>query len=171
MRTKGGNDVIKRIISTTIAVVVIVSVAVAFPRERAAAVVGGTTVVTAGGAGIFPAGASFNGIQLAGGTFGVGTNSTSTGAANGDLEVQLNGNSIIGLSQWITITGWITQATINADGTITLNGTGTLDMGDGTTPAGGLTLVANVSVSGIQVTIGGTAVPMLPKSDGSISIE
>ena len=44
-------------------------------------------------------------------------------------------------------------------------------MGDGTAPAGGLPLVANVSVSGIQVTIGGTAVPMLPKSDGSITIE
>ena len=85
--------------------------------------------------------------------------------------MQLNGNSLIGLSQWITVTGWIAQATLNADGTITLNGTGTLDMGDGTAPTGGLALVANVSVSGIQVTIGGTAVPMLPKSDGWISIE
>ena len=161
---------IKRIISTILAAVLIASVAIAFPQERAAALVG-TTVVTAGGAGIFPAGASFNGIELAGGTFGVGTQSTSTGTANGDLEVQLNGTSIIGLSQWITVTGWITQATLNADGTITLNGTGTLDMGDGTAPAGGLALVANVSLSGIQVTIGGTAVPMLPKSDGSITIE
>jgi len=161
---------IRRIISTILAAVLIASVAIAFPQERAAALVG-TTVVTAGAAGIFPAGASFSGIQLAGGTFGLGIQGTSTGTANGDLEIQLNGNSIIGLSQWITITGWITQATVNADGTITLNGTGTLDMGDGTAPTGGLALVANVSLSGIQVTIGGTAVPMLPKSDGWIMIE
>jgi len=171
MTPKGGNDVIKRVISTTLAAVIIACVAVGFPRERAAATIGGTTVATAAGAGIFPAGASFNGIELAGGTFGVGTNSTSTGTANGDLELQLNGNSIIGLSQWITVSGWITQATLNADGTITMNGTGTLDMGDGTAPTGGLALVANLSVSGIQVTIGGTALPVLPKSDGYISIE
>jgi len=162
---------IKRIITTILAAAVIASVAVALPQQRAAAVVGGTTIVTAAGAGVFPAGASFNGIELAGGTFGVGINSTSTGTANGDLEVQLNGNSLIGLSQWITISGWITQATLNADGTITLNGTGTLDMGDGTAPTGGLALIANVGLSGIQVTIGGTAVPMLPKSDGWINIE
>ena len=159
---------IKRIISTILAAAVIASVAVGSSRERAAATIGGTTVATAAGAGVFPAGASFNGIELAG---GVGTNSTSTGTANGDLELQLNGNSIIGLSQWITVSGWITQATLNADGTITMNGTGTLDMGDGTAPTGGLALVANLSVSGIQVTIGGTALPMLPRSDGYISIE
>ena len=162
---------IKRIIPMILATTVIASLVVAFPHERAAATLGGTTVVTAAGAGIFPTGASFSGIELAGGTYGVGVNSASTGTANGDLEVQLNGNSLIGLSQWITVTGWIAQATLNADGTITLNGTGTLDMGDGTAPTGGLALVANVSVSGIQVTIGGTAVPMLPKSDGWISIE
>ena len=71
----------------------------------------------------------------------------------------------------VAASGWITQATLNADGTITMNGTGTLDMGDGTAPTGGLALVANLSVSGIQVTIGGTALPMLPRSDGYISIE
>ena len=161
---------IKRIISATLVAALVAVLALAFPQDRAAALVG-TTVVTGAGAGVFPAGASFQGIELAGGTFGFGAQSTNTGTANGDLELQLNGNSLIGLSQWITITGWITQATVNADGTITMNGTGTLDLGDGTAPTGGLALVANVSLSGIQVTIGGTAVPMLPKSDGWIAIE
>jgi hypothetical protein len=160
----------KRIVSAVLATLVVLSVAVAFPRGQAAAVVGENRV-TAGGSGVFPAGASFNGIELAGGTFGIGSQTASDGSAVGVVEIQLNGTSLIGLSQWITITGWITTGTLNADGTITLHGTGTLDMGDGTAPSGGLPFVANVSLSGVQVTIGSTTVPTLPKSDGWISIE
>ena len=138
------------------------------PSPKAAAI--GQTMFTAAGAGVFPAGANFSGVQLAGGTFGVGVQTDGVNA-DGDLEVQLNGNSLIGLSQWITITGWITSATANADGSVTLNGTGTLDMGDGTAPVGGLALVANLSSTGITVTIGGNAIPTLPKSDGWVSSE
>jgi len=164
--------VVKRYISVTLATLILASAVVAFalPRGQAAAVAS-DNVVTAAGAGIFPAGASFNGIQLAGGTFGIGAQTSSTGNAVGDLEVQLNGSSLIGLSQWITITGWVTSGTQNPDGSMTLNGTGTLDMGDGTVPAGGLALVANLSATGVTVTIGGTAVPTLPRSDGWVFVE
>ena len=163
----------KRIFSAiVVATLVVAAVAIGFvlPRGQAAALVG-PNVVTAGGAGVFPAGASFNGIELAGGTFGVGVQTDGAGAATGDLELQLNGTSLIGLSQWITITGWITGGTQNPDGSMTFNGTGTLDMGDGTAPVGGLTLVANLSPAGLAVTIGSTALPTLPKSDGWIAIE
>ena len=44
-------------------------------------------------------------------------------------------------------------------------------MGDGSAPVGGLALVANLSATGLTVTIGGTAVPTLPKSDGWVFIE
>ena len=54
---------IKRIIPMILATTVIASLVVAFPHERAAATLGGTTVVTAAGAGIFPTGASFSGIK------------------------------------------------------------------------------------------------------------
>src|SRR5256885_14891149 len=100
----------KRIFSAiVVATLVVAAVAIGFvlPRGQAAALVG-PNVVTAGGAGVFPAGASFNGIELAGGTFGVGVQTDGAGAATGDLELQLNGTSLIGLSQWITVTGWIT---------------------------------------------------------------
>jgi hypothetical protein len=165
--SKGGNDVIKRILSTILATLVVLSVVVAFPRQgdRAVAIVG-DSIVTGAGAGIFPAGANFNGVQLAGGTFGLGAEIASTGTANGDLEAQFTGTSLIGLSQWITITGWITSATSNPDGSVTLSGTSTLDMGDGTAPAGGLALVASVGPAGITLTVGGTTLPTLPKSDG-----
>jgi hypothetical protein len=157
----------KRIITAIFAAAVVVSIAVAFPRhgDQAAAIVG-DNIVTGGGAGLFPAGATFNGIELAGGTFGLGAQISTDGSSTGDFELQLNGSSLIGLSQWITITGWITTGTSNPDGSVTLQGTATLDMGDGTGPTGGLPLVATAGPSGLTVTIGGTTLPTLPKSDG-----
>jgi hypothetical protein len=160
----------KRLIAAMLTALVVVSVSIVLPREQAAGVTI-NSLVTGAGAGVFPAGASFNGIQLAGGTFGLGVQTASTGNAIGDLEVQLNGSSVIGLSQWITVTGWITTASLNADGTMTFNGTCTLDMGDGTAPAGGLPLVATVGPAGLQLTVGTTVLPFLPRSDGWLFIE
>ena len=151
----------KRILSVFFATLVVATVAVAFPREgnKAAAVVG-DSIVTGAGAGVFPAGASFNTIELSGGTFGIGAQILSTGAASGSLEVQYTGNSLIGLSQWITINGWVTSGTSNPDGSVTL------DMGDGTPPTGGLALVVTAGPAGVTVSVGGTTLPTLPKSDG-----
>ena len=161
---------IKRLIAPLIATCLVASLALGLPDHQAAAV-GGDNVVTAAGAGLFPTGASFQGIEIAGGTFGLGLQTSGTGAANGDLELQLNGSSLIGLSQWITVTGWITSGTVNPDNSVTLNGTGTLDLGDGTAPTGGLALTATLTATGLTVTIGGNAIPTLPKSDGWINIE
>jgi hypothetical protein len=159
----------KRILAAALTTFVVLSIAVAFPRQgnQAAAIVG-DSIVTGAGAGVFPTGASFNGIELSGGTFGLGAQISSSGSANGAIEAQYTGTSLIGLSQWITITGWITSATSNPDGSVTLNGTSTLDMGDGTPPTGGLALVANAGPAGVTITIGSTTLPTLPKSDGWI---
>jgi hypothetical protein len=162
---------IKNLIPPVLATAMFASVLVIGGSRTQVAAVGGPTTVTAAAAGVFPAGATFNGIELAGGTFGVGVQDDGVGSANGIVEVQLNGTSLIGLSQWITITGWITSSTDNPDGSVTMNGTGTLDMGDGTAAVGGLAFVANVTPAGITVTIGSTAVPTLPKSDGWVAIE
>lgn len=158
------------IVASLLALVVVVGSATGLQRQEAAAI-GAPNVVTAAGAGIFPAGASFNTVELAGGTFGIGVQTDGAGIAKGDVEVQLNGTSLIGLSQWITITGWITSGTQNADGSMTFNGTCTLDMGDGTVPASGLALVTNLSLTGITLTVGSTVLPTLPRSDGWIFIE
>ena len=161
---------LKYIASAGAVIVMVVALALGQPAQQANALVGPNDL-TAAGAGVFPAGANFGGVQLAGGTFGIGVQTNSDGTAKGDIEIQLNGTSLIGLSQWITVTGWVTDGTLNADGSMTLNGTGTLDMGDGSAPVGGLTLVANVTISGITITIGGNAIPTLPKSDGWILID
>jgi len=159
----------KRLIAAICVPLIALAISLSVPRSAAA--VGTDNVITAGGAGVYPAGANVLGIELAGGTFASGVQSSSTGNAIGELEVQYNGTSPIGLSQWITVSGWITSATVNPDGTATLNGTGTLDMGDGTVPTGGLTLVATLGPTGLSVSVGSTTFPTLPKSDGWIIIE
>jgi hypothetical protein len=161
----------KRIIAASLASIALVSAAlVASPRNQTQAATA-ANVITADGAGEFATGATFQGIALAGGTFGIAVQTNTDTSAEGDLELQLNGSSLAGLSQWITITGWITSGTVNPDNSVSLSGTGTLDMGDGTIPAGGLPLVATITATNVQVTIGGNAVPTLPKSDGWITVE
>ena len=159
----------KRLIGAALAALTLIAVAMVFPRGAAA--VASENSITAGGAGVFPGGASFNTVQLAGGTFGIGAKTYNDGSAVGDVETQFNGSSLIGLEQDITVTGWVTAGTLNPDSSVTLNGTATPDMGDGTPPSTGVPLVVVVSASGVQVTVGGSALPTLPKSDGFINIE
>ena len=160
----------KVLISTGAAMALVIALALSQPAQPAAAVIT-ENVITGAGAGIYPAGATFNGIQLAGSTFGFGVQTNTDGSGKGDFEMQINGSSPIGLSQWITITGWINSGTVNTDGTVTLQGTCTLDMGDGAPPVAGLSLIANVSVTSVQVTVGNAVLQALPKSDGWIFID
>ena len=138
-------------------------------QVRAQGGLSGESMATAAGAGPFTSTPNLGGVELAGGTFGIGVR-TASGSGNGDLEIQFNGISLIGMFQQITVNGWITSVSING-GTVTMNGTCTLNMGDGTVPATGVPLVATLTTSGLTATIGGTALPTLPKSDGFIVIE
>src|SRR5438477_12315708 len=107
----------KRMLSAILTILVVMSVAVAISRhgDQAAAIVG-DSVVTGGGAGVFPAGATFNGIELAGGTFGLGAEIATDGSAVGDLGMQLNGSSLIGPRQWMTTTGRIARGAAERGG-------------------------------------------------------
>src|SRR5206468_1536546 len=59
----------KVLISTGAAMALVIALALSQPAQPAAAVIT-ENVITGAGAGIYPAGATFNGIQLAGSTFG-----------------------------------------------------------------------------------------------------
>jgi hypothetical protein len=166
----GGIQMFKVLMTSGAALALVIALALTQPAQPAQAVIT-ENVITGAGAGVFPAGATFNGVQLAGATYGVGVQTNTDGSGKGDFEIQINGSSPIGLSQWITITGWITSGAVNTDGTVTLQGTATLDMGDGTVPVGNLSLIVNLSVTSVQVTVGGTVLQALPKSDGWIAIE
>ena len=129
----------------------------------------GETTTTAAAAGIFPSSASLNGVELAGGIFGIGAQ-TASGASAGDVEIQFTGMSLLGLSQQVTIVAWVTSSTM-AGGTATINGTAVLDMGEGPPPTGGHPFTVTVTPTGMTVTIDGTALPNLPLTDGYIAVE
>src|SRR2546428_13888524 len=101
MTPRGGADMKRGLIATACGLLIVLTLAVTLPRGEAAAV-GSANLITAAGAGVFPAGANVLGIELAGGTVGVGAQSSTPGQAPGTLEVQDHGTSLLGLSQWPT---------------------------------------------------------------------
>ena len=129
----------------------------------------GEQTATAAAAGIFPTTLTFNGVDLAGGIYGVGVRS-GTDSTYGDIHAEFTGISAIGLYQIISVDGWITSGSI-AGGTMTFSGTATLDMGDGPPPTGGLSLTGTLTATGITMTVGGSALPALPKTDGFTVME
>jgi hypothetical protein len=124
---------------------------------------------TAAAAGVFPTTPTFNGVELAGGIYGVGIR-TGSSTTYGDLHAEFTGISLIGLYQIVSVDGWITSATITGN-TMMLSGTATLDMGDGPPPTGGLPLTGTLDANGLTLTIGGSTLPTLPKTDGYTDIE
>ena len=129
----------------------------------------GEQTATAAAAGIFPTTPTFNGVDLAGGIYGVGVRS-GTDSTYGDIHAEFTGISAIGLYQIISVDGSITSGSI-AGGTLTFSGTATLDMGDGPPPTGGLSLTGTLTATGITMTVGGSALPALPKTDGFTVME
>jgi len=129
----------------------------------------GEQISTAAAAGIFPTTPTFNGVDLAGGIYSLGVR-TGTDSTYGDMHAEFTGISPLGLYQIISVDGWITSASI-AGGTLTFSGTATLDMGDGPPPTGGLTLTGTLTSTGITMTVNGSALPALPKTDGFTVME
>jgi len=165
----------KVLISTGAAMALVIALALSQPAQPAAAVIT-ENVITGAGAGIYPAGATFNGIQLAGSTFGFGVQTNTDGSGKGDFEMQINGSSPIGLSQWITITGWINSGTVNTDGTVTLQGTCTLDMGDGTVPLAGVPFTVAIATNAddkgtLTLSLATTNLPAAQVNVGSMKIK
>jgi hypothetical protein len=133
-------------------------------QVRGDAGVVGEQTSTAAAAGIFPTTPTFNGVDLAGGIFGVGIR-TAGGTTYGDLHAEFTGISAIGLYQIISVDAWITGGSIAA-GTLTFSGTGTLDMGDGPPPVGGQSVSGTLSATGLTLTVGASSLPALPMTDG-----
>jgi hypothetical protein len=129
----------------------------------------GEQTSTGAAAGIFPTTPTFNGVDLAGGIYSVGVR-TGTDSTYGDIHAEFTGISALGLYQIISVDGWITGGSI-AGGTMTFSGTCTLDMGDGPPPVGGLSLTGTLTATGITMTVNGSALPALPKTDGFTTME
>jgi hypothetical protein len=136
-------------------------------QVRGEAAIVGETITTAAGAGAFSSTPNINGVELAGGTFGIGLRT----AGAGDLEAQFNGvNPLLGLFQQVTVSGWITNSSTNG-GTTTFSGTASLNMGDGTASLSGLAVTGSLSASGLTLTVGSWSLGTLPVSDGAVAIQ
>jgi hypothetical protein len=136
-------------------------------QVRGEAGITGETMGTASGSGAYNMTPNVNGVELSGGTFGIGLRT----AGPGDLEANLNGvQPLIGLFQHLTVTGWITSTSVNGS-TMSFSGTASLDMGDGTAALNGLPLSGSMTASGVTLTVGSWSFGTLPKADGFITIE
>jgi len=133
------------------------------------ATVAGEATSTAGAAGVFGTTPTFNGVELAGGIFSLGARNGG-GSAYGDLHVEYTGISLLGLYQIISVDARITGVT-TVGGTVTLTGTCSLDMGDGPPPVGGLAFTGTLTATGLTISVAGSSVPTLPKTDGFIVSE
>ena len=136
-------------------------------QVRGDAAVVGETIASAAGSGSYTMTPDINGVELSGGTFGLGLRT----AGPGDLEANLNGvQPLIGIFQQLTVSGWVTSASLNG-GTMTFSGTASLDMGDGSAPLTGLALSGSVTATGVSLTVGSWSLGTLPLQDGFITIE
>jgi hypothetical protein len=134
---------------------------------RGDAAVAGEMVGTAAASGAYSSTPNVNGVELSGGTFGLGLRTTGPS----DIEANLNGvQPLLGLFQQLTVTGWVTSASVNG-GTMSFSGTASLDMGDGGAPLTSLPLSGSLTASGLTLTVGGWSFGTLPKADGFITIE
>jgi hypothetical protein len=136
-------------------------------QVRAEAGISGEVTGTGAGSGAYSTTPNVNGVELSGGTFGVGIRT----AGPGDIEANLNGvQPLLGLFQQLTVSGWVTSASVSG-GTITFSGTASLDMGDGSPALTGLNLSGSMTATGVTLTVGSWSFGTLPLQDGFIKIE
>jgi hypothetical protein len=129
------------------------------------------SMVTGGGGGIFPTGASFSGVSLNGLQFGKGVGIPGDSSAAGDLQALLLGTSLLGQPQNINVVGRASSGLVNPDGTATFSGLSTVDMGNGTPPLTGVPFSVTATTQGLQLILGNTPLPMATLTAGSITIQ
>src|SRR5205085_11905283 len=102
--------------------------------------------VTGGGVGTFVSATAYSGVPLSGLDFGVGVAIPGDTSATGQFHATLQGTA----GQAIGVDGHASAGSILADGSATISGTSTVDKGDGSAPATGVTftLVAAVDNTG-----------------------
>lgn len=128
------------------------------------------TDVTGAAAGVLPPGTTFSGVPVEGSTFGLGVVVYPDGTATGNVEIVLEGTSLLGQAQnEITLEGKVGAGSVNGDRSVTLSGTGMLDMGDGSLPAS-VPFSVVVTSDGLQLTVGASVLPTQTLSAGSIFI-
>lgn len=133
------------------------------------------TTVTGAGAGIFPPGASFNGVPLSALKLGTGLTIASSGSAEGQFQTTLIGISALGLEQSIQVEGKAGAGSSSVD-TASFWGQCTVDMGDGTPPLPNVPFTAIVATNAngtgsLTLTLATTNLPVATVNEGSMTIK
>jgi len=134
------------------------------------------TLATGGAGGIYPPGATFDGVAISGLQLGFGVEISPDSSALGQFAAVLIGVSPLGLEQDITIEGQITNASRNAADMAVLSGTASVDMGDGLPPTPGIPFTATVTTDAngqgtVVLAISLTTLPAATVNAGSMTIE
>ena len=128
------------------------------------------TEIDGAGTGLFPSGATFNGVDLQGSNFGQGVAIYSSGEATGDFFTILSGTSALGAPQTITVTGVATSGSGNGGGSGTFSGISSVDMGDGSAPVS-LPFSVTVTNQGLTLVLGTVTLPTQTLTSGGIDIQ
>ena len=134
------------------------------------------TMVTGAGGGIFPPGASLNGVSLEGLKFGKGLTVASAGSAQGQFQTTLIGVSVLGLKRYIQVEGKANSGFSGAPNTAIFSGKCMVDLGDGTPPLPDVpfTVVVATNSEGtgsLTLTLGATNLPAAMVNEGHMTIK
>jgi hypothetical protein len=127
--------------------------------------------VTGAAEAAFPNGATFNGVPLRGLTLGQGLFVGQDGSATGQFQAVLQGTSLLGAAQNITVEGEVRGGSVGADGSATFSGIATVDMGDGTLPLPGVPFTVAASAGSLGLILNAVTLPTATVTGGSITIK
>jgi len=134
------------------------------------------TLATGGAGGIYPPGATLDGVTINGLQLGFGVEINPDSSALGQFCAVLLGVSGLGVEQNIMIEGQATNGSRNAPNIAVFSGTASVDKGDGLPPTPGIPFTATVTTDAnnqgtIGLVIGLTILPSATVDAGSMTIE
>jgi hypothetical protein len=129
------------------------------------------TGVTGAAEAAFPSGATFNGVPLSGLTLGQGVIIALDGSATGQFQAVLQGTSLLGTPQSVTVEGEVSNGSVGGDGSATFSGIATVDMGDGTPALSGVPFTVTASTGSLALILNAVALPTATLTAGSITVQ
>ena len=127
--------------------------------------------VTGAARGVFAAGTAINSVAVQSFDLGTGVFIESDGSASGPFSAVLNGPSVLGKAQQITIDGKAERGAVAPNGRAFFSGIATIDFGNGTPSLAGVPFSVSASRDNLVLTINSTALPAAGLTAGVISIE
>ena len=126
--------------------------------------------VTAAVSGQFVDGSMLGPVALAGVEIGTGVFIEADGTASGTFHAVLQGSSLLGAAQEITVEGNVTGGSVDTDGRATFNGSASLDMGNGAPPLTNVAFSVTAGSNGVELLIDSVTLTAT-LNGGAITIE